>query len=225
MKEVVQGVIFPEIEHCGEEAVWSFLVFSGFLTLGERRELVSGRWHATLRIPNQEVFYLYQELVQKSSSQSLPSKLPMLLNALVTGEADIVEELLSKFILNSMSFHDIPKDEIERSYHLFILGLLVGLEGRYTVQSNRESGYGRYDVMLIPADPKKDAGVVIELKKRRVKRETLEEAAQHALDQIYEKQYAVQLRSGGCSVIYQYGIAFEGKEMVMILENADGTTL
>lgn len=219
LKEVVQGVIFPEVTNSAEEAVWSFLIFSGYLTVGNRRELVRGQWHATLRIPNQEVFHLYQKLLETSITQLLPSKLSYLLEAIITGNAATVKEILSKFVMNSMSFHDIPENEAERSYHLFILGLLVGLDGRYNVQSNRESGVGKYDVMLIPSDPKKDAGIIIELKKRNAAKETLEEAAQSAIDQINNKKYATQLQSAGCTIIYQYGIAFEGKDMLIILED------
>ena len=223
LKRIVQGIIFPNVQTNNESALWSFLLFSGYLTIGKSiQDIIKGQmgeWQHTLRIPNREISLLYKQLINESIDNAIPNQVPRLLSALVTGDSDTVEELLHKFIINSLSFHDIPKDEPERSYHLFILGLLVALEGRYNVQSNRESGYGRYDVMLIPVDPTKDAGVVIELKKRRPKLETLQEAAQSAINQIHEKKYTTQLRTAGCSTIHHYAIAFEGKDMLMITES------
>ena len=217
-KEIIQGIVFPDVKTSGETALWSFLIFSGYLTLGQSKQEETGQWMHTLRIPNKEIGLLYRNLLQSSVNQFASNKVPALLTALTTGDYDTVEELLSDFVLNSMSFYDLPEKQIERSYHLFVLGLLVGLEGRYNVQSNRESGYGRYDVMLIPHNPTHDAGVIIEFKRQRIKRETLEEAAHSALKQVNDKQYAVQLHSAGCSTIYQYGIAFLGKKMMLVME-------
>lgn len=220
-KEIVQGVVFPDVQTSGEDALWSFLVFSGYLTIGVSKQEDDGGWVHSLRIPNKEVSRLYKKLLKDSAHQLVPNKVPMLLEAVVTGKQKMVQDILGDFILNSMSFFDVPQKEIERSYHLFILGLLVGLEGRYVVQSNRESGLGRYNVMLIPLNPGKDAGIVIELKSFAYSDcDTIEQAAQNALSQINEKQYAVQLRAAGCKTIYHYGIAFEGKRMALLLERA-----
>ena len=135
-----------------------------------------------------------------------------LFNALIAGNTHSVEDLLQKFIITSISSFDIPDSESEKSYHMFVLGLLVALEGEYAVRSNRESGYGRYDVMLIPHDKSK-TGVVIEFKSAR--RQTLEQATDDALLQIQDKQYAQELRAQGVKNIMGYGIAFAGKELLV----------
>ena len=87
------------------------------------------------------------------------------------------------------------------------MGLSLGLRGRYQVKSNRESGFGRYDVALYPNDPKKDAGVVIEVKMSK-------ETADEALLQIQDKEYAADLKQHGCKTIHLYGIHFDGKKVL-----------
>src|SRR5207245_1064737 len=88
----------------------------------------------------------------------------LLLNSLVNGDIDTFSQIFSKFMVSSASVFDVPAEESEKIYHAFVLGLLIGLKGRYDVKSNRESGYGRYDVMLIPKNSK-DLGLVMEFKK------------------------------------------------------------
>ena len=114
-----------------------------------------------------------------------------------------------------MSVFDLPANEPERSYHLFILGLLSILQGKYQIKSNRESGYGRYDIMLIPND-KNDLGIVIEFKKTLIEdNNDLELAAQRALEQIKQKHYAQELKSLGIKNIIGIGIAFLGKKLLV----------
>ena len=120
-------------------------------------------------------------------------------------------ELVQGFIEKSMSTFDLPANEPERSYHLFVLGLLVFLEESYLVKSNRESGYGRYDILLIPKDPKQ-LGIIIEFKKVSLG-ETMSEAADRALEQIKEKAYATELVQHGLQKSVAFGISCEGKKV------------
>ena len=131
--------------------------------------------------------------------------------ALTTGDTEIFAELLQSFIFNSMSSFDVPNNEPERSYHLFVLGIVVMLQNRYVVNSNKESGLGRYDIMVIPKDHTKPA-LVVEFKKTR-RGESLEVAAQKALDQILEKKYTVELEKSHFPKIICYGIGCEGKQI------------
>ena len=107
-------------------------------------------------------------------------------------------------------------EEPERFYHGFVLGLIVDLQGRYVITSNRESGFSRYDVMLEPKNPKEDDAIILEFKVHDPEDEaTLKETVQSALAQIEEKQYAAKLVSRGISKerIRSYGVAFEGKKV------------
>jgi hypothetical protein len=110
-----------------------------------------------------------------------------------------------------MSFYDIPANEPEKSYHLFVLGLLVSLSGQYLVKSNRESGLGRYDIVLIPKQTHLP-GIIIEFKVV-LQVDNLEKTAELALTPIIEKKYAQELHSHGAKTIVAYGIAFLGKNI------------
>ncbi len=112
-----------------------------------------------------------------------------------------------------------PSDEIEpeRFYHGFVLGLMVDLQGRYKITSNRESGFGRYDVVLEPRQDQDDA-IIIEFKVCDAgKKQTLESAVAEALQQINRMHYAADLEAGGIKTerIKKYGFAFEGKKVLI----------
>jgi hypothetical protein len=114
---------------------------------------------------------------------------------------------------------DVSGQEPEKFYHAFVLGMLVSLSREYALRSNRESGLGRYDVMLIPNDKSK-LGIIIEFKKRsKYQKETLEQAVDAALKQIEDKKYAQELNGLGIQKILKLGIAFDGKS-VLIKERA-----
>lgn len=128
---------------------------------------------------------------------------------------------MNEVALNSFSFFDTGNkpagEDPERFYHGFMLGIVVDLKEDYIITSNRESGFGRYDVMLEPRNPKDDA-IILEFKVFNPKKEkSLEETVQSALHQIEEKQYAAQLAARGIPKerIRSYGFAFRGKEVLI----------
>jgi hypothetical protein len=137
-------------------------------------------------------------------------------------DVEAMNEFMNEIALNSFSSFDISKnasgkDAPERFYHGFVLGLMVELDGRYEIKSNRESGFGRYDIMVIPKDKSKDNAYIIEFKVKKQREESLEDTVKNALAQIEEKQYEQELISSGIprDNIRKYGFAFEGKKVLI----------
>jgi hypothetical protein len=214
------------------DAVWSFLLFTGYLKATNVREESEGTV-ASLSIPNREVATVYRKIFKTWLEQRLGGarQVDALLQALLSGDAEACERLLGQ-LLQSLSVHDVaarpasrkrseegfdPEAEViltpEQVYHVFVVSLLLGLQPRYAVRSNRESGAGRYDVMILPREPGQP-GVVLELKVRnRRKRETVKGALAAALGQIRERDYAAELRACGAAPIHEMGIVFDQKKV------------
>jgi hypothetical protein len=211
-KPIEENIVFGELEH-RDDLLWSFLLFGGYLKYVGKREL-NKRWLYQLQIPNLEVGYVYDRLVEKWFEKRLDNKkLQMLLTALLGGDMEAFEELLAELVENSFSFWDAGGRDAEKVYQAFVIGLLVWLSGRYEVKSNRESGFGRYDVMLIPKD-QRAAGIIIEFKKvNKRRRETKEQAFAKAFRQIEEKKYASALQQRGIQQIRKLAIVFAGKKV------------
>lgn len=211
-QEIDDGVVFSKL-HPNPKAVWSLLLFCGYLTL-DQVPYYGTPCH--LRIPNLEVYELYKSMILDWFNQSLHKhKYQLLLSSLTTGDIDTFSQLFQEFMFSSVSVFDVPFAESEKIYHGFILGMLIGLNDRYEVKSNRESGLGRYDVMLIPKN-KKSLGIIMEFKKiGRFEKTTLEEAVESALKQIEERHYAQELVDRGIQRILYLGFAFEGKEVLI----------
>jgi hypothetical protein len=143
------------------------------------------------------------------------------IEALLLGDLDAMNDymnMVSETIFSSFDTGRNPsRVEPERFYHGFVLGLMVDLQGRYIITSNRESGFGRYDIMLEPQNDS-DPAIIIEFKVINKRREnSLEETLQAALTQIKEKDYARQLTDRGFAPerIHSYGFAFQGKEVLI----------
>ena len=134
------------------------------------------------------------------------------------GDIGIFAEIFSDYVMKSMSFFDMAADA-EKVYHAFVMGLLLWLSPDYEIKSNRESGYGRYDIMIIPQDTSK-LGFIIEFKKTR-KKETLESAAVSALNQIEERKYETELVQRGIRQYKKLALVFSGKD-VYVKEREDG---
>lgn len=214
-KMVDETVIFPNIEN-NAQAFWSLLLFTGYLTYSSYK-LELGKTYCNLIIPNEEIKLLYESFIQEIVNEMLKSpKATLFLKSLVSGDVKIFAALLHEFVLNSISVYDLPSNEPEKSYHLFVLGLLVTLAAMYQVKSNRESGYGRYDIMLIPYDKNKFAFIIEFKKASEYEHETLEAAAKRALEQITTKEYAAELRALGIKKIKALGISFQGKNILVL---------
>lgn len=178
-------------------AFWNLLFMAGFLTLDADKKM---------RIPNREILYFFKKVVLEWFNRDGSAEfLQEFLASLLDGDNESVQASLSKIVGEVFSFQDGTKRNQESFYHGIVLGITLGLKGKYKVKSNRESGYGLYDIALFPENPAKDAGIVIEIKTR--------ESAEQALVQIQSKAYSMELKESGCKTIHLYGIRFKGKEV------------
>ncbi len=215
-KAIEENIVFADlVENKATNAVWSFLIFSGYLTF-KNAAVENGQKYADLLIPNDEVAWFYRNVINSWCKNNIGEKrYNLMLNSLISGEVEKFKELFTDFVLKSFSMFDVSGQEPEKFYHAFVLGMLVSLGNEYVIRSNRESGLGRYDVMLIPNDKNK-LGIIIEFKKRsQYQKETLEQAVVAALEQIEDKKYAQELNAFGIKKILKLGIAFQGKSVLI----------
>ncbi len=208
-----------------ENAVWALLFHTGYLTY-RSYTLKNGKYECSFAIPNAEIKNLYHDLIVESVDQinaDTETEIDELRFALQQGNSIKFAALLQKFVLRSTASRDLPFDECERNIHLFVLGILVLFEKEYAVRSNRESGYGFYDIMLMPKLPNY-VGWVIEFKKvDKDRKEKIELVVDVALQQIKAKEYAEELRAQGIKTIVAVGVAVKGKKLLVkheVLEKA-----
>lgn len=220
--QIDEQVVFSMLD-ADENAVWSLLLASGYLRVEEFEFSDSGYPECELKLTNWEVTAMFRRMVAEWFRQpASASAYNTLIKALLLGDVDAMNTYINRVASATFSYFDTGKNpsgeaEPERFYHGFVLGLLVELSDKYRITSNRESGFGRYDVMLEPLGPSEDA-VIIEFKVCSArKKQTLEDAAAEALDQIDRMRYAADLEAKGIPPerIRRYGFAFDGKKVLI----------
>ena len=219
--EIDEQLIYEQLS-VKNTAIWSLLLASGYLKVVEVKFMErTGRWSYQLALTNKEVFLMFKTMIHDWFSQSHDDYNDFV-KALLSGDVDAMNEYMNQISIMVFSSFDTGKkpsgSEPERFYHGFVLGLMVELSGRYILTSNRESGFGRYDVMLEPLDSDRDDGIIVEFKVFRPKTEkNLEDTVNAALEQIEEKKYDTSLIVRGIPKerIHKYGFAFKGKEVLI----------
>lgn len=219
-KRLQENITLPDLAR-RPEALWSFLLFTGYLRV-EREEPAGDESVAILSIPNREVYQTYRDIFRSWLEQGLGGgqRVQALLSALLSGDAPAAAALLQALLVHSLSYHDLGAEtralgdterSPERVYQSFLLGLLVYLEDQYEVRSNPESDHGRCDVMLAPRVAGQP-GVVLELKVLRPG-ENPERVLSMALTQIAEQDYSAGLRHRRASPIHEMAIVFDAKRV------------
>ncbi len=222
-KVIDEQVVFYELAG-RPDAAWALLLAAGYVTSpGPVPEFVATT-PRRLRLTNREVELSFDRMVEGWFGEA-EADYGEFADALLVGDAEAMGDYLGEVVLACASSFDSAtrpseRSEPERFYHGLVLGLLVRLRGRYSVESNRESGFGRYDVALVPTDGAagSDPAVVIEFKVFNPRREqTLEDTVASAHQQIEERRYVAGLVERGIAPerIRTYGIAFRGKEVLV----------
>ncbi|MBO5598608.1 MAG: AAA family ATPase [Oribacterium sp.] len=211
-----EQIVFDQLSG-SKNAVWSLLLASGYLKVTRAVFSSAGKPDYQLALTNYEVKCMFESMIEGWFSQT--DDFGDFISAMLRGDEYEMERYMNQVALNTFSSFDTgtsPSGEKhpERFYHGFVLGLMVDKSRDYIIKSNRESGYGRYDVVMEPKNTS-DVAVIMEFKVRDERRgeKTLSDTADNALSQIEDRKYDADLISRGIPAerIYKYGFAFEGE--------------
>ena len=192
-----------------DDEIWQLLLYSGYLTKAKNQDKESDSNIYNLKIPNKEIRkYFGNMFLNRFFGTEV--KTNILIKALENGDIKKFEKTLGEIMINMLSYFDLDK-EMEKIYQVFMIGLVGFLMGKYEIISNDESGYGRYDLAMIPIKSNEKA-YLMEFKISKTKNE-MEKRAQKALKQIDEKKYDTKLKARGIKNILKIGVAFYGKEV------------
>lgn len=204
------SVIYPEI-HNNPATIYSFLLAAGYLKTTKKEDLHSGNFICDIAIPNKEIFSVYENEILSSLSKVISQSSAIAIQqAILTQNVPLLQEELERLLLSSVSAFDYAH---ENFYHGLLLGICAIMNHRYQVDSNRESGHGRYDIQLKPYN-KSLPGILIELKvvDEKIPEKgidtALERSAKEALAQIEKKQYVAAMKLEGLTHFFKIGAAF-----------------
>jgi hypothetical protein len=214
-KAIDDNIVLKYIDS-DDNSLWSFLLMGGYLKpIAERMAPVTHKMHYTLTIPNLEVKTVYIQIIERYFTTKIEyKKLDIMLKALIDGDIKLFEKMLRKVVAAVFSYHDFG-GEPEKVYHALVAGMLVWISDTHEIKSNRESGYGRYDIMIVPMEVNR-IGYVIEFKTvDEEENETVPAAVEAALKQIENKRYETELIERGIKNHKKLAIVFKGKEVTV----------
>ncbi|MGL4935717.1 AAA family ATPase [Cetobacterium sp.] len=206
---ITENIVFSDLEDV--DTIWSLMLFSGYLTYDrfEISDITEAKTYF-LKIPNYEVKSFFKNSFIKQYSHGKTAMYFKMLEDLYKGDIERFQYKFKELYLSAVSYHD--GGDSEKYYHHFMLGLLLTLGDKYIITSNRESGYGRYDIALEPKD-KKNYGLIFEFKIGD--KNSISEKAKEALTQINEKKYDISMKNNGVLKIIKIGMAFSGKDVAI----------
>ena len=197
-----------------EDNIWGLMLGTGYLKVVEVVDLAEGIYK--VKLPNYEIKLLFQDIVRNWFKDKVQGNdLRSILKDLVELNLEEFEMKFTVLVREMFSYMDVGENTAENFYHAFVLGMLVGLKDTYYVNSNRESGFGRYDIMLEPHDKSKNSFIMEFKAVNGLRENTIEEAIENAKKQIEEKGYESNLKERGYTNITKMVFAFKGKECKM----------
>ena len=209
-----ESIVYSEI-NAERNAIWSFLTLTGYLSVERNMGKKSANLYQ-LKIPNDEIRDFFSNIFihwLNKNQPDLESPLKLMRKALLQTRIDAFGEHLQEIVKSVLSYHDPSGTEAERVYHVFVLGLLMDMENDYIIDSNRESGLGRYDILMKPRSSS-GKGIIMEFKQITSATENAaQEALAKACKQIQDKDYVQKLRSQGVGDVVGISVVFQGKKI------------
>jgi len=208
-----KNIVFPELRK-KERYIYSLFFFCGYLKcvrqLPEPRRL-----RCKLAVPNEKVKCIFENIISSWLEESFGNrKLTTMFKALVDGNLDQFERLLNEFVITTLSFFDAKGKNPEAVYQAFVLGMLLQLGNEYEISSNRELGYGRYDILAVPKKDKSKPAILMEMKSiTGFYKEDPEKAIQEAIEQIEKRAYAKELKAKGFDNVIKIVVVSDGKKV------------
>ncbi|WP_240739273.1 AAA family ATPase [Marinitoga lauensis] len=211
-----ENLVYGDLDKSTEESIWTLFLFTGYLTWVEHTG-EEGEPRYSLRITNKETLQFFKKTVVDIIKETKINLENIILD-IILGKYKEFANKFKRMVEETLSYFDVSGEEPERFYHGLILGMVVGLSKKYIVKSNREAGYGRADVILIPKE-KKEPGIIFEFKKYSIDFDKdLKESAEMGIKQIEEKGYEKEIKSYGIEKIIKVAIAFDKKNVEIIVK-------